>query len=165
MKRYILTLATLAVLWCTAAADDRYNYRQWAEQVRREVWAKPLPAFSQKACPEAYRQHSVVTLAAYEELVVDQHLKADIAMLLLTWQAMHQVSVSYCYRTLVAINDEAARDRFSQFDFMSISRGYGFWGKEKQQAMLGIRIIKPDGTVREVSTDDYVRTAEGRKGK
>lgn len=165
MKRYILTLATLAALWCTADADDRDNYRQWAEQVRREVWAKPLPAFSQKACPEAYRQHSVVTLAAYEELVVDQHLKADIAMLLLTWQAMHQVSVSYCYRTLVAINDEAARDRFSQFDFMSISRGYGFWGKEKQQAMLGIRIIKPDGTVREVSTDDYVRTAEGRKGK
>ena len=84
MKRYILTLATLAALWCTAAADDRDNYRQWAEQVRREVWAKPLPAFSQKACPEAYRQHSVVTLAAYEELIVDQHLKADIAMLLLT---------------------------------------------------------------------------------
>lgn len=165
MKRFITVLMALATIWGSADADDREDYRRWAEQVRREVWAKPLPAFSQKACPEAYRQHSVVTLAAYEELVVDQHLKADIAMLLLTWQAMHQVSVSYCYRTLVAINDEAARDRFSQFDFMSISRGYGFWGKEKQQAMLGIRIIKPDGTVREVSTDDYVRTAEGRKGK
>lgn len=165
MKRFLFTLAALSVLCFSAAADDRDDYRQWAEQVRQEVWAKQLPAFQQKSCPDAYKKHSVVILAAYEEVVVDQHNKADAAMLLLTWQIMRQVSVSYCYRTLVAINDEAARDHFSQFDFMSISRGYGFWGKEKQQAMLGIRVIKPDGTVREVSTDDYVRTAEGRKGK
>ena len=165
MKRFLFTLAALSVLCFSAVADDRDDYRQWAEQVRQEVWSKPLSAFQQQACPNEYKKHSVVVLAAYEEVVVDQHNKADAAMLLLTWQIMRQVSVSYCHRTLLAINDQAARDRFSQYDFMSISRGYGFWGKEKQQAMLGIRIIKPDGTVREVSTDDYVRTAEGRKGK
>ena len=165
MKRFLFTLTALSVLWLTAAADDRDDYRQWAEQVRQEVWSKPLPAFQQRVCPDEYKKHSVVVLAAYEEVIVDQHNKADAAMLLLTWQIMRQVSVGYCYRTLLAINDQAARDRFSQFDFMSIERGYGFWGKEKKQATLGIRIIKPDGTVREVSTDDYVRTAEGRKGK
>lgn len=165
MKRILLTLTTLSVLWYSAAADDRDDYRQWAEQVRQEVWSKPLPAFQQRVCPDEYKKHSVVILAAYEEVVVDQHNKADAAMLLLTWQIMRQVSVGYCYRTLLAINDQAARDRYSQFDFMSIERGYGFWGKEKKQKTLGIRIIKPDGTVTEVSTDDYVRTAEGRKNQ
>lgn len=165
MKRILLTLTTLSVLWYSAAADDRDDYRQWAEQVKQEVWSKPLPAFQQRVCPDEYKKHSVVILAAYEEVVVDQHNKADAAMLLLTWQIMRQVSVGYCYRTLLAINDQAARDRYSQFDFMSIERGYGFWGKEKKQKTLGIRIIKPDGTVTEVSTDDYVRTAEGRKNQ
>lgn len=165
MKHFITVLMALATIWGSADADDREDYRRWAEQVRREVWAKPLPAFSQKACPEDYRKHSVVTLAAYEELIVDQHNKADVAMLLLTWQVMRQVSVSYCYRTLVAINDEAARNNYSQFDFMSIASGPGLWSREKQMRTVGIRLIKPDGTVREVSTDEYVRTAEGRKGQ
>ena len=88
MKRFLFTLTALSVLWLTAAADDRDDYRQWAEQVRQEVWSKPLPAFQQRVCPDEYKKHSVVVLAAYEEVIVDQHNKADAAMLLLTWHAL-----------------------------------------------------------------------------
>ena len=68
-------------------------------------------------------------------------------------------------RVCIHINDQAALKKYSEFDFISYYQRYRLGWSEKVKHVLGVRVIKPDGTIREVSTDDYVNTAEGKKDK
>ena len=168
MKRIHLFFALAAALMVSAMAtkaDDRDDYEKLAAQVRAEVWGKDLPAFSQRSCPEHLKQHSSVVLAVYSELSVGQKHKVDALMLLLAWQVPNQVTATGYVRQLVAINDEHARQEYSEFDFATVQKGGDYGWRQKNQTVLGVRIIKPDGQVREVSTADYVAVNEGRRDR
>lgn len=66
---------------------------------------------------------------------------------------------------LVQINDKAALKEFSEFDYKAEIRKKEWRYDENYQQVLGVRIIKPDGTVNEVSTDEYMTATEGRKDR
>lgn len=161
--RFIAAILIITLAFGNATADDKDKYRQLAEQVRQEVWANDLPAFHQRTCPEQYKTaHSAVILAAYYELVVDQHRKTNVAELLLFGRSAKIVTANSYMRRLVAINDELAREAFSQFDFATVQKGWERGWRQKRQTVVGLRIIKPSGEVREVPIDDYVSVDEGR---
>lgn len=64
---------------------------------------------------------------------------------------------------LVQINDKAALKEFSEFDYKAEIRKKSWRYDESYQQVLGVRIIKPDGTINEVSTDEYMTATEAQK--
>ena len=157
MLSIMLTLFTVVA----AMADDKERYQKLAETIRNEVWSKDLPAFNQRSCPEEFKSYSAVVLAAYNEVTVDQHLRANIMEMLFTYSVGHKVTANNCTRRLIAINDERARDEYAEFDFSAIWKT----AMHKRQAVMGMRVIKPSGEVREVNADDFVVIDEGRSGR
>lgn len=162
LHRLLLTVV-IACATLTGQAIDRKDYKEYADTIRREVWAQQLPEFQHPARTDRFANHSAVILAAYEEFDITKSNR-------LNFNALGNMSAElHCHlltRTQVQINDEAALRRYSEFDYLAYSnRRMPYYGKVEQMRVLGVRVIKPDGTVNEVSTDDYVTTAEGRKGR
>ena len=67
---------------------------------------------------------------------------------------------------LVQINDKAALKRIPPNSIIKQKSGKKSWRyDESYQQVLGVRIIKPDGTINEVSTDEYMTATEGKNDK
>ena len=166
LKKTILFLLALMVFSpLTAYAFDKNDYKAYADNVRRQIWSQDLPEFLHPQHTERFADKSEVIIAAYDEFVAN---KKDVYAinLLLNPTVGARLSSHVVMRRMVQINDKAALERYSEFDFLAYaSRRVPFYGKMEVRKVLGVRIIKPDGTIKEVSTDDYVVTSEGKKGK
>lgn len=160
-KRLFMSIMLITLGLTNTLAGEKEKYQQLAELVKEEVWSKDLPAFRQRSCPDEYKQYSAVTLAFYNELTVDQHLRAKFLEILFFGYTAQMVTANNCSRQLVAINDEKAREEYSEFDFSTIQRS----GMHKRQTIVGVRVIKASGEVREINADDYVIIDEGRSGR
>ena len=158
-----MLLGILLLLAVRAGAFDQKDYKAYAETVRQEVWGMDLPEFRHPKPTDRFADQSAVILAAYDEYDVTKRDKFNF------FSATGTVAEVKCYtitRQQVQINDEAALKLYSEFDFMSYARRRSlYFGKMEMRRVLGVRIIKPDGTVSEVPTDDYVVTTEGTKGR
>lgn len=167
MNNFKTILLALAMLlpFASMRADDDEDYRKYAEEVRQEIWQKQMPEFQQTKCPDKYKGHSAVILAAYSEVITDQHRKAKLYDILVNKRLTREVSCESYYRQLLAINDVNALKKYSEFDFQTSSKSYFYQWKSENTLVLGIRIIKPDGKVVEVGTDDYVQANQGKKGE
>lgn len=66
---------------------------------------------------------------------------------------------------LIQINDKKALKDYSEFTFKTKSRKWTWGYHHKTQTVLGIRVIKKNGNVQEVSLDDYVDVKEGKNDK
>lgn len=166
LHRWALIL--LVTAWgIPAVAFDKEDYKAYVKEVRQQVWSQDLPEFKQTKCPDKYKGESAVILAAYDRLIVDQKKKIrNGGDLLFGWYSVRELNVERLNRQLVYINDEASLKEYSEFDYQTFKRSYVYGlGKEEMRNVLGVRIIKPDGTVNEVGTDDFVEADEGKKGK
>jgi hypothetical protein len=67
--------------------------------------------------------------------------------------------------TLMKGNDKKALKDYSEFTFKTKSRKWTWGYHHKTQTVLGIRVIKKNGNVQEVSLDDYVDVKEGKNDK
>ncbi len=68
-------------------------------------------------------------------------------------------------RTLILINDKAALEDFSEYN-LPIKEGSSDWfwqEKDERKYVLGVRILKPDGRIIEVPTDDFVILSQQKK--
>lgn len=161
IRKILVSLLVLTMGLATAKADDKEKYQQLAEQIRSEVWSRDLPAFRQRSCPDSLKGHSAVMLAFYQEVSINDRTKINAAQLLFLGTLGNRVNATSYARRLIAINDEQARQQYAEFDFASILRS----GFDKVQTVVGVRIVKPSGEVREVSTDDYVIANQGRSNR
>ncbi|MBR1416059.1 MAG: hypothetical protein IJ570_09405 [Prevotella sp.] len=157
IRRILVSFLVLTLSLTAATADDKEKYQQLADQIRSEVWSRELPAFSQRSCPDSLKGHSAVVLACYCEVNINDRAKINAAQLLFFGTLGNRVNATSYTRRLVAVNDEQARQQYAEFDFASILRS----GFDKVQTVVGVRIVKPSGEVREVSTDDYVIANQG----
>lgn len=166
IRKRLLILAAMLLPTINTLADSDKDYREYAEQVRKEIWQEKRPEFEQKKCPDKYKSHSAVILAAYSELSADYKRRMKAYDFFVNRRLTRKISSESCYRELVAINDANALKEYSEFDFSTSSKSYYYdWRKDETKVVLGIKIIKPDGTVKEVGTDDYVIANQGKKGK
>ena len=162
----LFLMGVLALLLTTpnANADDKEKYKLFAEETRKEVWALKLPEFTNTAVPDKYKDESAVILAAHSRLEITKKTRFNVGAFLGGFHYIdREVNCRDLYRMLVQINDKAALKEYSEFDYKAEIRKKDWRYDENYQQVLGVRIIKPDGTVNEVSTDEYMTATEGKK--
>ena len=161
---------TLIIALCCAInlmAFDEEDYRAYAASMREQVWKKTaLPEFDNHRCPPSMKKESAVILASYDEVTIDQRKRLRDNAFNLTLYNVRQLTYNHIKRRMVAINDKQALERFSQFDYQAFKKDHTYGiGDDVSCMALGVRVIKPDGTIKEVSTDEFVQNAEGKKGQ
>ena len=168
MKKTLLILS-MALLWTTQLrADDVAEYKKFAESVRDEVYSMDIPEFKVTDIPEKYKDESAVIIAMYSSLAAEK--KTGLAFELWIPSTRARIWADELDRMLIHINDKNALDRFSEFDFAIMGKrdwrdGLSYKANEKVRKVLGAKIIKPDGRVIEVDTDDFLEVEEGKKGE
>lgn len=160
-------LCTLLLIGTTCVyADKLEKYKAFADTIRKNVWAMDLPQFKNTNIPSKYKNESAVIVASYRDVSVAQKSHLNLLTVInLSFKMKRNIISSDLNRVCIHINDQAALKKYSEFDFISYYQRYRLGWSEKVQHVLGVRVIKPDGTIREVSTDDYVNTAEGKNDK
>lgn len=166
MKRTLLTLALIfSVL--TAMADDKAKYREFADTIRKQVYSLDLPAFKNATLPDKYKDKSVVYKAIYEEYNAKKKTGVGFNPGQLNFLSQRaQVHTWRLTRMLIHLNDQAAIDRYSEFDFGTFDKRKPYYkAYENTRRALGVRVIKPDGRTIDIDTSDFVEVQEGADGK
>lgn len=152
MKKFLLLTA---LLLATGLYAEDYN--SLAQRIRQEVWKWDLPEFQQRNIPEQFQKESSIILAAHSRVTIS--LRSPLNL----WLTKdRKQSCQNTYRMLVKINDKTAVDEYSQFEYdtqwkdVSITRTQ----RTEVQRILGVRIIKPDGSMKEIEADAY-KTTDG----
>ena len=145
-------------------ADEKADYLKLAQKVRQEVWSSTPADFQKRTVPDRYKNASAIILSYYRELSTDYYRKAT-ADLVLNLRLTRQIDCTDMERMLIQINDKKALKDYSEFTFKTKSRKWTWGYHHKTQTVLGIRVIKKNGNVQEVSLDDYVDVKEGKNDK
>lgn len=162
MRKHFWLLLAFIIQVTSASAFDEEDYKALAQDIRQQVWSSSLPEFQNPKHTDRFTGHSAVILASYEEITFD---KSNTMNSLFRLNAKGVVC-NHTTRKMIQINDETALKKYSVFDFTAFgSARVPFRGKEEIRQVLGVRIIKPDGSIHVVSTDDYILSTEGRKKK
>ncbi|MEH2828412.1 DUF3857 domain-containing protein [Segatella copri] len=132
--------------------------------MRQEVWSSTPADFQKRTVPDRYKNASAVILSYYRELSTDYYRKAT-ADLVLNLRLTRQIDCTDMERMLIQINDKKALKDYSEFTFKTKSKKWTWGYHHKTQTVLGIRVIKKNGNVQEVSLDDYVDVKEGKNDK
>lgn len=164
-KSILVVVMTAMCAAVPAFADDAEEYRLFVEDTRNAVYSMELPAFEVREIPEKYKNESAVVIAAYHEL--DARKKTGFGRVpgSLRFTRKAQVEGGELSRMLIHINDKAALDKFSEFDFATDMKKKMSDAHRKQRHVMGVRVIKPDGRIVDVNTDDFVEVEEGKNGK
>lgn len=168
MKKTIISIILTAVCSMQALADKASDYKEYSARVRAEVWADSLPQFiTPPAVPEKYKNESAVVLAAHKDISAKKKtgIGFDRNAALIPLKKVALINMDDYIRTLVLINDKAALEEFSEYD-MPVKAGSSDWffqEKDERKYVLGVRIIKPDGKIIEVPTDNFVILSQQKK--
>ena len=136
------------------------NYTRYADAVRRRVWSMPLPSFQLTTAPEAFADSGSVILAKYAEFnILNQNNSWPFASMLGLIGAVGSAiayknsphSSELC-RVRVLLNNQESVSRWSTL------AGYQpcmhLW--DAGRSVVGVRIVKPDGSICEVNVDDVM---------
>lgn len=162
--RVVFSILLVQLLTLSVNADEKADYLKLAQKVRQEVWSSTPADFQKRTVPDRYKNVSAVILSYYRELSTDYYRKAT-ADLVLNLRLTRQIDCTDMERMLIQINDKKALKDYSEFTFKTKSRKWTWGYHHKTQTVLGIRVIKKNGNVQEVSLDDYVDVKEGKNDK
>lgn len=162
--RVVFSILLVQLLTLSVNADEKADYLKLAQKVRQEVWSSTPADFQKRTVPDRYKNASAVILSYYRELSTDYYRKAT-ADLVLNLRLTRQIDCTDMERMLIQINDKKALKDYSEFTFKTKSRKWTWGYHHKTQMVLGIRVIKKNGNVQEVSLDDYVDVKEGKNDK
>lgn len=162
--RVVFSILLVQLLTLSVNADEKADYLKLAQKVRQEVWSSTPADFQKRTVPDRYKNASAVILSYYRELSTDYYRKAT-ADLVLNLRLTRQIDCTDMERMLIQINDKKALKDYSEFTFKTKSRKWTWGYHHRTQTVLGIRVIKKNGNVQEVSLDDYVDVKEGKNDK
>lgn len=162
--RVVFSILLVQLFTLSVNADEKADYLNLAQKVRQEVWSSTPADFQKRTVPDRYKNASAVILSYYRELSTDYYRKAT-ADLVLNLRLTRQIDCTDMERMLIQINDKKALKDYSEFTFKTKSRKWTWGYHHKTQTVLGIRVIKKNGNVQEVSLDDYVDVKEGKNDK
>lgn len=162
--RVVFSILLVQLLTLSVNADEKADYLKLAQKVRQEVWSSTPADFQKRTVPDRYKNASAVILSYYRELSTDYYRKAT-ADLVLNLRLTRQIDCTDMERMLIQINDKKALKDYAEFTFKTKSRKWTWGYHHKTQTVLGIRVIKKNGNVQEVSLDDYVDVKEGKNDK
>jgi hypothetical protein len=161
MKKIILILASMATLFIneqisSAQIAKNLDYAKHAAEIRKKVWEWQIPEFDRRDIPDEYADASSVILATHNEIVAKSRKK--IRFTTETISANNELYYINTVRQLVKINDQSALDEYSEISLQQLRKRSGRAIDNTMLTTAGVRIIKPDGSIREVDMDEAVMT-------
>lgn len=167
-KRLFIALLVAIYPAASACADKISDYKEYATQVRANIWGDTITGFTNPpAVPERYKNESAIILAAHKYIFAKKKtgIGFDRNAALIPIKRVALLNMDDYLRTLILINDKAALEQFSEYDLptKSGSSDWFFQEKDERKYVLGVRIIKPDGRIIEVPTDDFVIISQQKK--
>ena len=150
----LATLCWVGVSAQSAKQDRQYN--QDAAAAREAVWNWDVAAFK-KVDFESPSTSSAVMLAKHVDIKVSAHYNGSLGK---------GIRFIKTVRQMIRINDKAALDEYSQIDFQKYQKeALGRRWSAETMNYVGVRIIKPDHTIREVNAEDAVITSDNINDK
>ncbi len=166
MKHILLTFAVFFTAISgivKAQSKDEAKYRNESEKMRSSIWAWNLPQFKIKEIPEQYAKASKVIIAHHTELSADS--KSKFAYYGLGFGLKKEQNLTEVVRELIKINDKNAVTDYSELSFTMFERSSGFYTTDKTTTYVGVRVIKPNGSIKEINADDIVLARDDKSEK
>lgn len=162
LKLMIAVMLTAVSGLLQAQSKDDKNYRKESVEIRQQVWAWEKPQFKLRTVPTIYANSSKVVIAHHTELTADSKSKFH---LLITAGPKKEQTLTEVVREMVKLNDKKAVDDYSELSFTRFKKRSGFYNDSKTTIYIGVRILKPNGIVKEIDGDDIVLTKDETKEK
>lgn len=153
---FTLLFVSLTISLNTVAQKKGADYDKRAAEVKKEIWGWQIPAFNNKTIPAEFANEAGVVIARHQEI------KAIVT----SGGRYKDMQFINTFREQVKINDKATLEEFSEFSYNKYNKRF-MWGKRNAgvMAFLGIRIIKPDGSVKEIDISEEVLTRDEKNAK
>lgn len=148
----LFVVLAMGLVPCVHAQKDQKKYNERAQAIRQEVWEWNTPAFNNRTIPAEYAGESTVILA--RRAVIEADTKKRFG-------ASRKFYYNSTVRELVKINDKASLEEYSELSYSQFKK-LNNWFSGTMTTFIGVRIIKPDGSMREVNVDESVLTKSDR---
>jgi len=162
-KTTLLSFLLIGMISAIAQSKDEAKYRKESEEMRKTIWAWDKPQFRIKDIPQQYANASKIVIAHHTDLTADS--KSKIAFYGLGFGAKKEQSLTEVVREIVKVNDKNAVAEYSELSFTRFVRSSGFFTDDKMTTYIGVRVTKPNGTVKEINADDIVLTKDASSEK
>jgi len=157
MRAKGLMYVIIALLWqqVTYAQKTRdiRQYKARAEEVRQEVWGWDIPVFRKKPVLSVDNKSSAIVIARHVDVKASGKNSAFLSPY---YNLKRDIFYSNTVREMVKLNDKVALDEYSQFSFKKFRSLNSHYHSGLATTIVGVRIIKPDGTRKEVNVDEEV---------
>lgn len=165
-KAVLINLIAVALFAFTnvhAQKKDEVKYRQESEEVRKQVWGWDMPQFKKRNIPEKYSKASKIILAHHTELTADS--KSKFQFYVISFGVKKEQTLTEVVREMVQLNDKNAVTEYSELNFTRFQKTSGFYSFDKTTSYVGVRVIKPNGSMKEVNADEIVLTTNEQSVK
>lgn len=161
------TVVGLLVLLCgsreAAAQKDARQYKETAEKFRQQIWSGQAPEFKVRSVPAEYADYSAIVMARSIEIIGDSKKRSKLFFG--SFQGYRELTFTQTVRELIKINDKSALAEYSEIEYTRLQKRSGLYVERRSTMYVGIRVIKPDGSVKEVPVDDVVLTKDESRVK
>lgn len=146
MKRILLA----ALIFC--AAQSLLAQTKAEENIKEEMWTTPPPEFKTTDVPEKWKNESAVVLALERKYVGDFAIRG-----VGTKFYVEKLNVHFRIKLL----DKAAVTDYSELSFNDKTVRTNMFGRASSYNIIGIKVIKPNGSGKEVDLSKGVKNDSG----
>ncbi|HET6996783.1 MAG TPA: DUF3857 domain-containing protein, partial [Chitinophagaceae bacterium] len=161
LKRLVLIVLSLFVfdsLPAQKTAPD--NYKEEADAIRQAVWSWDNPEFKVRQVPAEYANASRVIIA--RRVDINATGKVRVALF---HNPIPRLDLTEIVREAIKLNDKAAVSDYSEITFTRLVKTSGAFFNNTTKRYIGVRVIKNDGTIKEISADDILLTKDEKSNK
>src|SRR5688572_28628972 len=123
------------------------------KRIKDELWQNCPKEFKSLTIPDKWKNESAVLIAFHREYVMDFTTKVTG---LTSVSRFYIEKLNYHYR--IKLNDKASVTDFSELSFDSKTIKSNLFGKASAYRVIGIKVVKPSGTEKEVDLTQAVKT-------
>ena len=153
---FVLIIAAPLIAPAQKKKDEKKEaaiYKDEADGLRKEIWGWNKPEFNVRTIPAEFANASKVIIARHQEINADSKQKYKLMS-----GVSRELILLEIGREAIKINDKSAVSEYSEISFTQIEKRYGFFVNNTTKVYVGVRVIKPDGSMKEINNDDIVLT-------
>lgn len=162
MRTQIYIYSVICLFFVFQNTIHAQNYTEYASEVRKNVWQWDNPDFNVRDIPAKYNNESAVILAYHNDIQANgkKKIRFDVNTILSLNKELYYTNI---YRIMIKIQDDNALNTYSEINFREQQKEMGYRISNKMRTVVGARIIKPSGEIKDVNVDEAVNITEGKK--
>ncbi len=161
VKDFFLAIVLFPLL--VSAQKDAKKYKEESEAIRKEIWAWQMPEFKVRNIPADFANASKVVIARHIDISSDSRKRTKFVGLAVA--VYRELTLTEIYREAVKINDKSSVSEYSEFGYTQLEKRSGGLADKTTTVFIGVKVIKPDGTIKEINADDIVLTKDEKREK